>query len=182
MKPIPPEIRKALAFTLEEYELAAAERWDPDDELATLEWDIKTSREAGYKPSEDEQHILTLSRGMRDLLAAGHINAAVCVAIKYGEVLYGEVLYDDMIQNSQWGAWMERGQREAEAAKKAALHRWGSPEERRKIDEEILAIASKGVTARNGKQAVHEVARIMNERHPGQRITARKVRRVLTGH
>jgi|SRR6516162_5404849 hypothetical protein len=177
MKQIPPEIRKALAFTLDEYELAAAERWDPDDELAILEWDIKTSREAGYKPSEDEPHLLTLSRGIRDLLAAGHINAAVYVAQKYGEVLYA-----DMIENSQWGAWMDRDQREAEAVKEAALRRWGSPEERRKIDEEILAIAVEGVTARNCKQAVHEVARIMNERHPSQRITARKVRRVLTGN
>ena len=178
MKPIPPKMRKALARTLHEYELAAAEHWDPELELAIHELEIRRDVRRYKRPTpENHIHMLRLYRGIRDLLAAGHVNAAVSIAMDLGVLLH-----DDMIENSQWGAWMDRGQREAEAAKKAALHRWGPPEERRKIDEEILAIAAKGVTARNGKEAVHEVARIMNQRHPGQRITARKVRRVLTGN
>jgi hypothetical protein len=162
-----------LAFTLEEWAIAAAER-------ETAEWRCKIFDDwdwFGPPETEDDQHMRNLSRCVRDLLASGHPEAAVTVAIELGVILA-----QDEWENSIQGALRDRGRREAEAAKQAALRRWGSPEERRKIDEEILAIAVEGVTARNGKQAVHEVARITNERHPGQRITARKVRRVLTGN
>jgi hypothetical protein len=171
MTRIPSKIRKALAFTLEEYELASAERWNADREAAILE----RCHAAGIPSSPDAEHIETLARGIRDLLAIGHVNAAVCVAINLGEVLA-----EDAFNSSVDAALLERGKREAEAVKEAALRRWGPPEQRRKI--EILTIATEGVAASNGKQAIHEVARIVNERNPGQRITARKVRRVLTGN
>jgi integrase len=174
MKPLPTKIREALSFTLHEWELSAAERLNADEFVTFLE----NCKGPEHTLTADDPHIDTLARGVRDLLAAGHVAGAVYVAIKLGEVWT-----EDEIENSIRREWLERGKSEAAAIEKAALRRWGSPEQRRKIDEEILAVAIKGgVAASNGKQALHEVAHIMNERHPGLRITARKVRRVLTGN
>ena len=170
MTRLPEEIRTALAFTLDEWQIAAAERANIAD-LCTVH--------EGFSPphTADHEHILNLMRCVRDLLAAGHTESAIDVAIELGAIM-GE----DEWENSINATWRDRGKAEAEGIAKAALGRWGSPEERRKIDEEILAVAKEGIAASNRKQALHEVARVINERHPSLCITARKVRRVLTGN
>jgi hypothetical protein len=168
---LPPDIRKALAFTLHDYELRSIERDDLDCSLVYLCSDDDGSG------GPLEPHIKNLAHCIRRLLELGYTNAAVETAI-----ILGEVLRDDEFDNSQESSFLERGKREAEAARNAVLRRWGPPEERRKMEEEIRQLCYQGVPAHKVKQALYEVARIMNERHPGCGVTARKVRRVITGH
>ena len=175
MKPMPPKIRDALSFTMHDWELWAAEWRTADEECAFYE-DLSDYP----NPTEDQRHIAVLAKGIRDLLGVGHVDAAIQVAI-----LLGEILHQDEFDSSIESVYLERGKREAEAIKEAALRRWGSREDRRRIDGEIRDLVDEVIAEgqhAGAKQICHEVARRMNCRHPGLKVSPRKIRRVVTGH
>ena len=175
---LPPKIRKVLAATLHEWELQGIERMTFGERCDFMRDCVVDAGET--LNDEEERHISVLEQGVRELLAAGHADAAVQVAIKLGEVEAQHELNNDIRS-----AYMERGQREAEAIQEAALRRWGPKEMRQQIDNEIFDLVQEVIEAgehSGAKQIQHEVARRMSKRHPTLNISPRKIRRAVTGH
>ena len=114
-------------------------------------WRETGEQDAALEQFKDdtEQWVAKLEQAVRDLLAAGNTNAAVYVAI-----LLGDVCGSSRVLHASHAA-AQRGRREEAAIQRAALRRWGSPKQRQKIDEEIIAVAEAGVCARGAKEAVH---------------------------
>jgi hypothetical protein len=171
--PLPEEIRKDLESVLHEHELATIERKTVDDYLALTE--AMCSDHPDNDPEDFGRDSATLARNIRRLLGLGRIDAAIVVAIRLGELL-AEEEYHEM-----WAI----GRRAWSVRQNAAYATWGSPEERRELHDEICDVFLDDAVRLNSAEGTYEtVAKLMNAKRPGLRrpVTARKVRRVLTGY
>jgi hypothetical protein len=164
MAPLPKKIKIALANTLHDWEIASIERSTAAEHLTLLE----TLGPDDDKVQEDDEHILTLLRGVRDLLALGHADAAVRVAIHLGEVLTWQEVHSHLF-------W-HLGERSAKTRQKSAEATWGSWEERqaRKAERRNLFEQERPKFA-SDQEAYEATAKQCG-------VSWRTIRRAVTGH
>jgi alkylated DNA nucleotide flippase Atl1 len=163
MAPLPKKIRKALAITLSEGELAAIERHTADEELAWIEDEVTNNKFDDY-----DVHILTLVRGVRDLLALGQTDAAVLVAFHLGGVLADQEAHSHLF-------W-HRGERAVRASQNSVEATWGSWQQRQaRKAERIILFEQERPKFTSDQEAYEAVAKQCG-------VSWRTIRRTVTGH
>ena len=108
---LPKKIKDALSKTLFDYEIRSIETDALDEYLASHEYYLERDIERGIG-DEDTVHILTLVRGVRELLVIGEVHAAIRVAIHLGEVMADQEKHSHLF-------W-DRGERSVKAGQKSA--------------------------------------------------------------
>ena len=167
MGKLPDKIKAALSATLHDYEIRSIETRTLDEDLAGLEYDIERDIERGTA-DEDSVHILTLLRGVRDLLAIGEVGGAIQVAIVLGEVLADQEAHSHL--------YWHRGQRAVEAGIKSAEATWGPIEQRQaRIAERRSLFERERPNFNSDQEAFEAVAKQCG-------VSWRTIRRTVTGN
>ena len=163
MAPLPKKIKVALANTLHDWEIASIERSTAAEQLTEMEVSVTE-----HKFDEDDEHILTLLRGVRDLLALGQADAAVLVAIRLGGVLADQEAHSHLF-------W-HLGERAAKTRHKSAEATWGSWKDRRARQAHRRSLFEQERPKFASDQEAYEAV----AKQCG--VSWRTIRRAVTGH